>query len=115
MEKMINLHNVIMNVIETSENGVVNKDTLFTFQQRNTLVSAEYSGGKIAKGYLVGSLINNVLTFTYCQIQDDGTLDNGKSCAELEIRDGKLRLIEYFEWTSRPGERGVNIFEEIIG
>jgi hypothetical protein len=111
---MINLNNVKMNVIETSENGVVNQDTLFTFQQQDTLVYAEYSGGKIAKGYLIGNLVSNRLTFTYCQLQYNGTLDNGKSYAELEFRNGKLRLVEHFEWASRPGKMGVNIFEEII-
>lgn len=110
---MINLNNVKMNVIETSDNGVVNHDTLFCFQQQGTLVFAEYSGGKIAKGYLVGNLIDDALTITYCQIQTDGTLDNGKSHAELEMKNGKLRLIEHFEWALRPGENGVNFFEEI--
>lgn len=102
-----------MNVIKTSENGVVNHDTIFSFRQHGTLVSAEYSGGKIAKGHLVGNLIETKLTFAYCQVQTDGTLDYGKSLAELEIKEGKLRLIEKFEWGSRPGETGTNVFETI--
>lgn len=110
---MIHLNNVKMNVIETSENGVVNQDTIFHFKQEGNLVHADYSGGQIEKGYLVGKLINNQLEFTYCQIQFDGVLDNGKSTVELEKLNGKIRLIEHFEWASRPGVYGTNVFQEL--
>lgn len=110
---MVSLHNVVMHVIETSANGVVNQDTRFVFQQRDTQVYAEYAGGKIARGYLVGNRENDALTFVYCQIQHDGTIDSGRSQAQLEIRNGRLRLIEHFEWASRPDKRGMNIFEAI--
>jgi hypothetical protein len=110
---MINLNNIKMNVIETSENGVVNRQTIFSFNQEQDLVYANYSGGKIAKGYLVGNLKGDKLEFTYCQVQVNGILDNGKSTAELTIHNGKMRLIEHFEWASRPGQLGVNIFEEL--
>lgn len=102
-----------MNVIETSENGVVNKDTVFSFSQDQNTVYASYSGGRIAKGFLVGYLSENQLEFTYCQVQLDGVLDNGRSRAELTMNEGKIRLIEHFEWASRPGQTGVNIFEEL--
>lgn len=104
-----------MHVIETASNGVVNQDTIFSFQQEGTLVVADYAGGQIAQGFLVGQLSEegHCLVFTYCQIQTDGTLDNGKSTADILFENGKLRLVEHFEWTSRPGEKGVNVFEEI--
>ncbi len=111
---MINLDKIKMTVIETAENGVVNKDTIFTFAQNDNTVYAEYIGGKIQKGFLVGQNNNNVLTFSYCQLQTDGTLDNGLSTCEISMDiTGKIRLVEHFEWKSRPGEQGVNIFQEI--
>ncbi len=110
---MINLNNIKMNVIETSGNGVVNQDTIFSFKQEKHLVYADYKGGQIAKGFLVGNLQDNKLGFTYCQAQVNGVLDNGKSDAELTIHNGKIRLIEHFEWSSRPGQKGTNIFEEL--
>jgi hypothetical protein len=110
----INLDKIKMTVIQTAENGVVNKDTIFTFQQNGNTVSAEYAGGKIQKGFLVGQINDNVFTFGYCQLQTDGTLDNGLSTCELSIAEtGEIRLVEHFEWKSRPGETGVNIFQEI--
>lgn len=111
---MIKLDNIKMNVIETAENGVVNKDTIFYFTQKDNYVEGKYSGGQIKKGFLVGLIKKNIFKFNYCQLQTNGVLDNGSSNSELTISiEGKIRLIEHFEWKSRPGELGVNIFEEI--
>lgn len=109
------LDKVKMNVIKTAENGVVNHETIFLFSQKNDLVLAEYAGGKIRQGFLVGQLsAENQLTFSYCQMQTDGTLDNGVSICELSKNEnGKITLTENFEWKSRPGEFGTNIFQEI--
>ena len=110
----INLDKVKMNVIQTAETGVVNKETMFSFTQKDNLIHAEYVGGQITKGFLVGKLADNILKFSYCQLQVDGRLDNGSSKGELSIsKEGKIRLTEYFEWSTRPEQSGTNIFEQI--
>ena len=43
-----------MRVVSTAEVGVVEGDTLFTFTQEGSVVSAHYSGGRVRLGYLVG-------------------------------------------------------------
>lgn len=111
---MINLDQIKMTVIETAANGVVNHDTIFSFVQQGNYVEARYSGGKIITGFLVGLVKDNALEFSYCQLQTDGIMDNGISTATLALsNEGKIRLTEHFEWKSRPGETGVNIFEEV--
>jgi hypothetical protein len=109
------LDKVKMNVVQTADNGVVNHETIFHFTQDKNVISAQYTGGKIHMGFLVGTLpSDNQLTFSYCQIQTDGTLDNGVSLCNLsKNQDGKIILTEHFEWKSRPGEFGTNIFQEI--
>ena len=103
-----------MTVVQTAANGVVNKDTVFSFTHEGNVVQAEYAGGKIRKGFLVGEITDNILQFSYCQLQTDGVLDTGVSSCELSMDDaGKVILIEHFEWKSRPGETGVNVFREI--
>ena len=43
----------------------------------------------------------------------DGNVDAGVSEGTVErTSDGRLRLVEHFQWITRP-ESGVNIFEEI--
>jgi hypothetical protein len=111
----IYLDNVRMNVVKTAENGVVNHETIFLFSQKDGIVSAEYQGGKISKGFLVGKLPTPTqLEFSYCQMQIDGKLDNGVSTCQLSKNEkGKITLTEHFEWKSRPGEFGTNVFQEL--
>lgn len=107
------LDNIKMNVIETAGNGVVNEQTIFIFSQTGNFVSATYSGGQIHQGYVVGSLDQNKLSFSYCQLQTNGKMDNGQSECDILLENGKIRLIEHFTWASRNGEAGVNIFQEL--
>lgn len=113
--EVISLDKISMNVVETAANGVVNEETIFHFSQKEDVVTADYEGGKIQKGFLVGKRVGeSLLVFSYCQMQLDGRLDNG--CSQCEIsknENGEILLIEYFEWASRPGEYGVNILQEL--
>lgn len=114
-EEPISLNKVKMNVVKTDASGVVNHETIFDFSQNKDAVTATYAGGKIQQGFLVGKITKgNELTFSYCQMQKDGKLDNGKSTCEISKNpDGKIILVEHFEWASRPGEFGTNVFQEI--
>ncbi len=110
----MNLNNIKMNVIETAKTGVVNYKTIFTFSQIGNTVSANYCGGKILKGFLVGLVDKGKLYFSYCQLQTDGEMDNGRSECDIIIGENKkIRLIEHFEWSSKSEGTGVNIFEEL--
>jgi hypothetical protein len=109
----MNLNNVKMNVIETAGNGVVNELTIFEFSQNDNIVFATYSGGQILKGYLVGTINQNKLLFSYCQLQTNGRMDNGQSECDILIENGKIKLIEHFTWVSKNGETGINIFQEL--
>ena len=113
MEEPISLDGVRMHVVTTATVGVVNAETLFTFTQEGSVVSARYSGGKVRLGYLVGEISPKGLHFRYAQLDVDGNLDGGHSTCEVSrAHDGKIRLIEHFEWASREGS-GANIFEEL--
>ena len=110
---MMNLDGVRMIVVQTAESGIVNRETVFTFQQTGDLVSVHYAGGGVASGYLVGRMDGERLEFRYCQADLSGGLDGGRSDCTLErLDDGRLRLIERFEWASRPGA-GENVFEQV--
>ena len=109
-----NLDQVRMNVVRTAKAGVVNQDTLFTFQQEHDVVTAEYTGGGVVKGYLVGKLTGDQLNFRYCQLDTQDNLDGGvSSCRLSRTPDGKIRLVEKFKWESR-NESGENVFEELV-
>ena len=113
MEELVSLNGKQMRVVSTAEAGVVNADTLFVFTQEGPVVSAQYSGGKVRLGYLVGTVASGTLQFRYAQIDTEGRLDGGFSTCEISSTpDVSIRLLERFQWESREGS-GTNVFEEI--
>jgi hypothetical protein len=111
----ISLDRIVMNVVKTDAVGVVNHETVFHFSQQDDVVTADYAGGKILRGFLVGKINEeNQLDFSYCQLQVDGKLDNGASHCEVSTNEnGKVILTEHFEWASRSDEYGTNVFQEL--
>ena len=103
-----------MRVAAADPQGVVSEETTLTFEQVGDVVSGHYRGGSIVAGYLVGRLAHTGnLRFCYAQTDLDGHLDAGISTGKLErLDDGRLRLIEQFQWLTRP-ESGTNVFEEV--
>jgi len=110
------LDQIKMNAIQTASNGVVNKYTIFYFEQDDNTVKARYSGGQIRIGYLVGQLSKEILRFTYCQQRITGVLDHGESecIVSIEKDSGKVRLEENFKMNTEDTKViGTNIFMEI--
>ena len=104
-----------MTVANSGAHSVVNASTVLTFEQQGNVVSARYHGGEIVDGYLIGHLEGWSLRFRYVQADRSGRLDAGVSEGVLDrLADGRLRLIEHYQWLTRP-ERGTNTFEEIRG
>jgi hypothetical protein len=109
---MTNLDGVTMFVSGTASNGVVDAETRLRFRQKGARVFARYSGGKIARGMLVGRWIDEKLHFRYAQREADGAIHGGASVCDVLEHDGRRRIIEYFAWSTRVGT-GVNVFDEV--
>lgn len=108
-----NLDGVRMAVSTSGVHSAVNASTVLTFEQQGNVVSARYRGGQIVDGYLIGRLEGFTLHFRYVQADLDGRLDAGVSEGALDrLADGRLRLVEHYQWLTRP-ERGTNTFEEV--
>ena len=75
----LSLDRCLMNATSTAENGVINTETIFHFRQQGEQVWAEYHGGKLASGFLVGTLRGSEFTFRFCQQEVSGKLDGGKT------------------------------------
>ena len=113
MNEGISLDGRIMHASKTAAGGVVNADTIFRFRQTDDVVTAEYAGGGIRRGSLVGRLSDAELHFRYVQLQNDGRLDGGESHCEVEIDDsGRVSIVEHYAWGSRPGT-GTNVISEL--
>jgi len=110
---MRNLDGLTMFVSATAADGVVSAETRLYFMQRGGRVAARYAGGRVLRGWLVGAWDGDVLRFRYVQREESFSIHGGQSvCVVDEEANGRLRLIEHFAWSTRPGS-GTNIFDEL--
>ena len=111
-EEEFSLEDKFFTAIENSESGEVSGDTVFSYHQKGNAIWAEYSGGSIVKGFLLGTMDeNHNLHFTYQHINTEGEIKSGACDSKPQIENGKLRFYESWKWTN--GEEGTSIIEEI--
>lgn len=98
-----------------SANGEVSEQTVFAYHQNGKLLWAEYSGGDILKGSLIGSVLDNgELDFVYHHMNKDMQIKTGK-CHSVPtvLENGKLELSEQWEWTSGDYSKGESLLVEV--
>ena len=111
----MNYNNKKFRPISTTENGETSNETLFHYKQTGNMLTAEYSGGKIKYGHLIG-LVDELgnITMRYHQINENDELMTGICFSTPEIlENGKIRLHESWEWTSGYQSKGTSIIEEL--
>lgn len=111
---MINYNDKIFRPVSNSENGETSNETLFHYKQIGNRLNAEYSGGKIKYGHLIGIVDENGnIEMRYHQINDKDELMTGICHSIPEIlQNGKIRLHENWKWTSGDKSKGASIIEE---
>lgn len=111
---MINYHNKIFRVIRNAENGETSNETIFYYKQNGNILTAEYFGGKIKCGHLIGLVDEDGnIEMRYHQINVGGELMTGVCISKPELMpNGKIRLYENWEWTSGDKSKGKSIVEE---
>ncbi len=99
--------------VENSSAGEVSERTTFCYHQQDDTIWAEYSGGKIKKGFLVGTIAEDyTLHFNYQHLNTNNELKSGSCTSTLQILpNGKIRYNESWQWTN--GEYGTSAIEEI--
>ncbi|GAA3452836.1 hypothetical protein [Dactylosporangium matsuzakiense] len=83
------------------------------YHQDGSLVWAEFAGGPVRTGRLVGTCAaDGVINAAYCQVMADGAVVAG-TCVSTPDRlaDGRLRLTE--RWRRDDGSVGVSRIEEV--
>jgi hypothetical protein len=98
----INYDNKVFVSVENTKNGEVNEETIFYYHQKEKFIWAEYNGGKIIKGFLVGYINKNgKLIFCYEHINNEQIIRTGKCESEpVLLSDGRITLNEKWEWTN---------------
>ena len=97
-----------------TENGEVDGQTEFFYHQRGNLLWADYSGGEIIKGYLLGSVdVNGELDFYYQHMNIQNQMRVGKCHSIPHVSDnGKIELEEQWQWLNGDESKGNSVLEE---
>lgn len=99
--------------VSNAETGQVGASTRFRYRQDAETIWAEYEGGEIRRGYLVGTRAEDRLEFRYVHLGADGTTASGVCESRiLMLDDGRVRFEESWAWESRP-ETGTSVVEEL--
>lgn len=109
-----NLNNRKFKSISNSENGEVTPETIFSYSQKDRIIWAEYAGGQIVKGNLLGEIVGNHLAFVYHHINVRGEIMTGK-CNSYPDRseNNKLKFNEFWQWTCKDRSSGKSVIVEI--
>ena len=111
----INLNNRKFRATSNSKNGEVSTETIFNYFQEGAIVWAEYSGGEITKGNLLGTKTSeDSIHFVYQHINTKGELLTGKCDSKITLNlNQKIVLNETWQWTCGDFSHGTSVLEEI--
>ena len=111
----INYNNRKFKPKTTSDNSQTSSATVFRYSQEGEIVSAEYHGGQIRVGHLLGKVDNEGhISMVYHHIDLSGNLNTGRCNSKpVVLSDGRIELHESWEWTSGDLSSGESVIEEI--
>ncbi|MET8475018.1 hypothetical protein ABZY90_12500 [Streptomyces sp. NPDC006422] len=107
------LDGLVMSPVVDQAPGQVGTQTRFTYHEKDGRISADYEGGDVVEGHLVGTRSGDRLDFRYVQLKTDGTTSSGHCVSTVsDLPDGRVRLDETWEWESQEGS-GTSVVEEL--
>lgn len=88
--------------------------TIFCYFQENDLFWAEYSGGDVLKGHMIGSVDENgELDFYYQHLNKDRQIRIGKChSVPTTMENGKIALQEKWQWLNGDLSSGESVVVE---
>ncbi|MCB9203327.1 MAG: hypothetical protein H6604_09855 [Flavobacteriales bacterium] len=100
-------------LIQNTENGQVNSETVFKYKQDGNLVTADYFGGSIKYGKIIASLQGDKLDMLYQCLTTENELKAGKAMATITLTEqGKIKLNLNWQWLTNQDEKGQSEYIE---
>ncbi|MCM3588822.1 n-acetylglutamate synthase [Mesobacillus maritimus] len=102
--------------VKNTDNGEVSSQTIFEYKQEGNILFANYSGGEIVKGTLIGIVKGDgSLVFRYNHVNIQNQIRGGHCISSPEtLPDGRIRLHEKWQWLDEEQTEGNSVIEEII-
>ncbi len=111
--KEFNFNHKTFLLIENSENGKVNSETIFKYKQQGDLVTADYYGGTIKYGTIIANLKKDKLDMLYQCVTTNNELKAGKAIANISLTThNKMKLTLNWQWLNDKKETGVSEYLE---
>lgn len=110
----INYNGKIFIPQSNAENGEVDEKTIFYYFQENDLFWAEYSGGDVLQGRMIGTVDESgELDFHYQHLNKDRQIRIGK-CHSIPyiMENGKISLQEKWQWLNGDLSGGESVVVE---
>ncbi|MCL6267418.1 hypothetical protein [Flagellimonas myxillae] len=108
-----NFNNKTFLLVDNSEAGTVNTETVFKYQQNENVITGEYAGGAIVCGNIIGTLKGENLQMVYQCLTKEGELKSGRANADVSLdNQGKIRLKLDWQWLTATGEKGTSEYVE---
>jgi len=113
-DEKIDLKGKTFKLIENSENGTVNNETIFKYDQKDNMVTADYFGGTVKYGKIIGVLNGNNLDLLYQCLTTGDELKAGKAKALISFnKQGKMKLTLDWQWLNDSTQKGVSEYIEV--
>jgi hypothetical protein len=101
-------------LIQNTQSGEVNSDTVFEFSQKEDLVTADYYGGTIKFGKIIAQLQKDQLEMLYQCLTKENELRAGKATAQISFTpDQKIRLKLRWKWITGDQSSGTSEYIEL--
>lgn len=110
----INLNNRVFMPLENSSNGIVDTQTIFTFTHSGETFHANYKGGDITNGYIIGQFTTqHTANLLYQCLTTSGELKAGKAIASFTQIDNRVSIDMKWQWLNGDGSAGTSHYIEI--
>lgn len=117
----LSLDNRVFIPVENSDNGVVNGRTRFHFWQEGMVFYADYFGGDVREGHIIGQFTDqsedekSVGDMLYHCLTTDSALKAGKARAVFSMMDdGRVAFNLDWEWINGDHSWGQSRYEEVV-
>lgn len=111
--KTIDFNNKTFLLVDNSDHGTVNNDTVFRYQQKNAIITATYDGGSIKYGKILAKQVNTRLEMLYHCVTTQNELKAGKAVADISFSpNNKIILRLQWEWLNNNKEKGTSTYLE---
>ena len=101
-------------LVQNTDNGQVNSETIFKYKQDENLVTADYFGGSIKYGKIIADLQGDKLNMLYQCLTTENELKAGKAIADITLTNqGKIKLTLNWQWLTNENEKGQSEYIEI--